>query len=180
MANFLTGAVRTSEPTSTRFPVSIRKHYESLHAFPSGYLVIGDALCSFNPVYGQGMSVAAAEAELLRDVLRTDPHDLATEYFHGVARIIDTAWTVAIGRDLQFPEAGAKPSAQAAEFGAYLRRAYRASAVDATLGTAFLKVLNLVAEPQTLLDPALVKRVMTVPAADDLSTTGGSGHVAGH
>ena len=53
------------------FPESVRRHFERLEFFPRGLLPIADAICRFNPVYGQGMSVAALEACLLRKLLET-------------------------------------------------------------------------------------------------------------
>jgi hypothetical protein len=62
-------------PQRFGFPESAWRHYETVADFPQGLIPIGDAICRFNPVYGQGMSVAAREASLLADLLRRRARD---------------------------------------------------------------------------------------------------------
>jgi 2-polyprenyl-6-methoxyphenol hydroxylase-like FAD-dependent oxidoreductase len=63
-------AERVSDFTSYRFPTSVRRHYERLTTFPEGFVVLGDAISSFNPFYGQGMSSAALQVQALQQELR--------------------------------------------------------------------------------------------------------------
>jgi hypothetical protein len=135
----------------------VRRYYEQLDPFPRGLLPIGDAISRFNPVFGQGMTVAAMEALHLNRVLfatagESDPlSGLATRYFAGVGNFIDAAWSTAV-LDLVYPEtSGSRPSdfESTLKFGAGIRElAFRDPAVH-----------KLMMEVQHLLKPSSVFRI---------------------
>ena len=111
-APFIYEVIRRAEPVGDaafiRFPASTRRRYEELERFPKGFLVFGDALCSFNPVYGQGMSVAALQALALREELAKGPEQIAKRFFKRAAKIIDNPWNIAVSGDLRMPETNGK------------------------------------------------------------------------
>jgi 2-polyprenyl-6-methoxyphenol hydroxylase-like FAD-dependent oxidoreductase len=82
------------------FPASVRRHFDRLEEFPRGLLPFGDSICRFNPVYGQGRSVAAQEACLLRELLErgaAEPEPLAglaTDFLAEAALLIETPWSL--------------------------------------------------------------------------------------
>lgn len=155
--------VATAEPLTDyiryRYVSSLRRRYEKLTKFPQGYLVFGDAICSFNPVYGQGMTVAAQEAVTLRDVLRAGSENLAVRFFKAAAKIVDNPWDIAVGNDLRHPRVeGARP-VMVRFINWYVGKLHQAARSDATLALAFLKVANLMNPPPALLSPATAWRV---------------------
>jgi hypothetical protein len=145
-----------------RFPSSRRRRYERLRPFPAGFLVIGDALSSFNPAYGQGMTVAAVEALALRDLLAgpVAEADLAARFFRQAARIIDVPWDIAAGGDLRLPSIPGPRSLKVRVINTYVARVQAAAAVDPQVGLAFLRVANTVDRPDKLLRPAVALRVL--------------------
>ena len=149
-----------SDFVSYRYPANLRRRYERLARFPSGYLVIGDALCSFNPVYGQGMTVAAQEASLLQDCLRGGDADLARRFFAAAKVAIDTPWDIAVGNDLRHPQVQGPRSPKVRFINWYIGKLHLAARHDARLAKAFLRVANLEAPPAQLLNPAVVMRVI--------------------
>jgi len=147
---------------SYRYPANLRRRYERLARFPKGYLVFGDAICSFNPVYGQGMTVAAQEASLLRDCLASgDEADLPLRFFKAVQPVIDVPWDITVGNDLRHPQvAGVRP-AKVRFINWYVGKVHKAARHDAKVALAFLEVANLKAPPERLLHPAVVGRVIS-------------------
>jgi hypothetical protein len=141
-------------------PANLRRHYERLARFPKGYLVFSDALCSFNPVYGQGMTVAAQEAALLRECLEAGDADLSRRFFAGASAVIDTPWDIAVGNDLRHPNVQGPRSSKVRFVNWYIGKLHMAARHDAKLAAAFLEVANLEAPPTRLLQPDIVMRVI--------------------
>lgn len=158
---FVADAIRRAEPLDEpvryRYPGSVRHRYDRLRRFPAGFLVIGDALCSFNPMYGQGMSVAAIEAMALRAELERGLD--ARRFFRAVRPVIDIPWQIATGGDLNFPGVAGERPAMVRFINRYLARLYAAAEHDDEVSAAFIRVANLLAPPQSLLRPRIALRV---------------------
>ena len=106
----LVGSAELEGALSTfRFPRSVRRHFEKLEDFPEGLIPLGDAICHFNPVYGQGMSAAACEIRALDHVLerrsrdRSGLHGIAKEFFPMASEATRTPWALAAGSDFIDP-----------------------------------------------------------------------------
>ncbi|NUP02843.1 MAG: FAD-dependent oxidoreductase [Nonomuraea sp.] len=162
-------AIRDAEPldegVTFTFPASVRRRYERLPAFPDGLLVMGDGVCSFNPVYGQGMTVAAMEAMILRDHLAEGRTPRWRAFFKDISRVIDVPWDISAGADLAFPGVEGKRTAKVRIGNAYMARLHAAAARDGSITAAFMRVAGLVDPPQTLMKPGLVLRVLRQSAA---------------
>jgi len=147
------------EAKEYRYAAYLRRHYEKLTDFPSGLVVLGDAICSLNPVYGQGMTVAAKEVEHLDQCLqqcastRHIEDKFALSFFKGATKFIDAAWDAITVEDFRYPQTrGQRPKAYA--LAKWLnRRFFTLSATDKEFGVAFTKVLHLVEPPESILKP---------------------------
>ncbi len=159
IAEAIQGAQPLDDPVAFRFPASVRHRYERLRAFPDGLLVIGDAVSSFNPIYGQGMTVAAHQAMALRRLLARTPQPAPRQYFRLIAKTVDPPWDIAVGADLAFPDVPGTRTAKTRLVNAYLPRLQAAAAHDAPLSVAFARVLGLIDRPEGLLRPDRVVRV---------------------
>ncbi|MBP2338196.1 2-polyprenyl-6-methoxyphenol hydroxylase-like FAD-dependent oxidoreductase [Saccharothrix coeruleofusca] len=142
-----------------RVPMSRRRYYERLRRFPGGLLVVGDGVCSFNPLFGQGMTMAAIQATTLRDSLADGGPDLARRFFTATAKWVDQAWRTGVGADRQI--LGLPQSRVERVIGAYIQRLQAVSRHDPVLAGQFQRVNGLIDPAATLFKPATVLRVLT-------------------
>jgi 2-polyprenyl-6-methoxyphenol hydroxylase-like FAD-dependent oxidoreductase len=153
-------ATPLDEPVVMRYPASVRHYYEKADKHPDGFLVTGDALCSFNPVYGQGLTVAALEAVALARLLAEGTASLPARFYAAAAKVINVAWDLAAGGDLRYPEVEGRRPAGSGLVNRYLDWYRAAASVDAVLGATFLRVANLTEPPSRLMAPGHVVRVL--------------------
>ena len=137
---------------------NVRHRYHRVRGWPDGLLVVGDALCAFNPVYGQGVTVAALEALVLRDagpLLVGDVRPLMRR----VSRAADLPWRIATGEDLRYPAAQGRVPRSTAAFSAWTRELGRLGGHrDQESQAAMGRVYHLMASPLILLRPSLVAK----------------------
>jgi 2-polyprenyl-6-methoxyphenol hydroxylase-like FAD-dependent oxidoreductase len=164
-------AVPFDRPVTYRFPGNLRRRYDQLPRLPDGLVVLGDAVCSLNPIYGQGMTVAALQALSLREHLRRHPVPQPRVLSRRLAQVVAAPWNMATGGDLAIPGARGPKPRLARLMGAYITRLHEAAAGDAELGRVFLRVSSLVAPPPALLVPGTVARVLRQAARRSVAGT---------
>jgi 2-polyprenyl-6-methoxyphenol hydroxylase-like FAD-dependent oxidoreductase len=143
------------------FASSRRYRYEDLDQFPEGLIVIGDAIASYNPVNGQGMSVAALQALTLHHALATDDRkELAFQFFDRAAEVVNIAWDLSTGGDLAFPQTEGPRPRGTAILDWYLERLYRRAHTDGQLSDTLWVVFTLQQPPSILFRPQVIWRVL--------------------
>jgi flavin-dependent dehydrogenase len=147
-------------PVLHRMPASTRRHYERLPRRPEGLLVLGDAYASLNPLYGQGMTVAALEAMALRTDVVHGLDGLADRSARSTARAASTAWDMSVSGDLRFPGVPGRRPLSTRVLDVWVDRVVRAASTDAEVADAFLRTVNLLRRPESLLSPTLAVRVL--------------------
>jgi 2-polyprenyl-6-methoxyphenol hydroxylase-like FAD-dependent oxidoreductase len=161
IADAIRDADPIGEPATLRYQANQRHRYERLPRFPDGLLVLGDAVCSVNPIYGQGMTMAALQVHALRALLADGQCPIPEQYFPKIAEVIDPAWQMTIGADLANPGVAGKRTVAVRLANAYLPRLHAAAATDPALTAAFARVTGLIDPPQTLMRPDRLLRVLT-------------------
>jgi 2-polyprenyl-6-methoxyphenol hydroxylase-like FAD-dependent oxidoreductase len=156
-------AIRDAEPLGPivpfAFPASRRWRYDRLAGFPAGLLVTGDAIASFNPLYGQGITVAAAHAVALRECLGKGERALARRFFAAAWKPTDDAWRLTTGADLSLAEVRGHRPLSVRVINRYLRRLQAVAEHDEVVAAALTRVVTMHERPGHLLRPTLAHRV---------------------
>ena len=167
----LYAAIRVAEPLTPirgyRTPPNRLRRFEALSRRPAGFVVMSDAVCAFNPIYGQGISTRALEALALRRVLQFTP-DVTSERFaqqvqRAVAKGVAAPWMIATGEDLRWP--GVTLDGTKAGFGTRFIHRYsdvflKQALHDEVLSTTYQRMINMLEPPAALMKPSSVMRVL--------------------
>lgn len=163
MADLLARSEPLDDGKASRYsyPTSRRRYFERLSQPPAGYVAVGDAICSFNPLYGQGMTVAVLEATELGQYLDrfgTVSSEMTGAYFRGVGKLIDMPWQIATAGDFIFPETIGPRQRGTGVMNWYLRQVTLASHTSVKVHRAMLEVQHMMAAPSAVMRPAVVAR----------------------
>jgi 2-polyprenyl-6-methoxyphenol hydroxylase-like FAD-dependent oxidoreductase len=148
------------DPVLYRFPTTLRRRYEWLSRFPAGFMLVGDAVCTPNPVFAQAQTLAALEALALREHMRNGHEPQGLEFMKEVGAIIDPAWDMTTGIDLSFPGVPGRRTIKIKLMQSYMRRVLMAAMLDASVTEAFMRSAGMVDRPEALMRPAFVLHVM--------------------
>ncbi|GGP94629.1 FAD-dependent oxidoreductase [Streptomyces roseolilacinus] len=164
-----------AEPVSPvygfRDTANVRRRYDRPGRRPAGFLVTGDALCAFNPIYGQGMAVAAMAAVVLRDALADRRTPTTSRVQRALLRASRQAWDISAGADRKMPGAvgdAARTSPLERPVDWYLARLQRRVGSDPVVGSAFRPVLSLIKPPAALFAPRVARAVLFGPEPEAL------------
>lgn len=169
IADAITDAEPVSPVAGYRATENRWRHYEQMSRRPEGFAVMGDAVCTFNPVYGQGMTVAGLAALTLRACLREQGEHADGHGFAGFAKRFQSKlaavnkgpWILATGQDLRYPNTeGARPGVVTRLMHRYLDRFIARATHDVRLRRHFLEVLHMTEPVGALLQPGVAARVL--------------------
>jgi hypothetical protein len=147
------------------FDESRWRHFESLRYLPQGVLPFADAICRFNPVYGQGMTIAALQAKLLRDCLvraTAEAHPISatqTQFMSEVGNLLQTPWNMGVSADFAYPSTRGEPPEGYGEGRRFEAALFRATVADPIVQAAFSDVIQLIKPFEHLQRPDIRRRI---------------------
>jgi 2-polyprenyl-6-methoxyphenol hydroxylase-like FAD-dependent oxidoreductase len=172
--NVIKNAKRLTDIVPFSFPESRWRHFRQVPDFPRGLLPIGDAICRFNPVYGQGMTVAAQEANMLSDLLQTLDGDslagLAPTFLRKADTLIADPWAMSAIPDFIYPDTTGERPPDLQDRLNFQRALSRLAVLDAKIYELLVEIRHVLKPLSLLDDPSIVRRVeeeMTTAAPCD-------------
>jgi 2-polyprenyl-6-methoxyphenol hydroxylase-like FAD-dependent oxidoreductase len=171
-------AIKDAKPISPIYPYhrteNSWRHYEALDRFPDGIVVLGDAVCGFNPIYGQGMSTAALSVQLLDQLLQNHQGDrvgFSQKFQRELAQMLKDPWLMATSEDFRWDETeGEKPSLMTRFMHRYMDQVAKLALFDEEVYQTFVEVIHMLRSPSSLMHPKIALRVLRVllqPSKDD-------------
>ena len=165
-------AIKEAEPLTPvltyKYSANRWRRYERMSRLPAGFLILGDAVCSFNPVYGQGMTVAALEAKVLDTFLMQHRRGISNQengstlrFQKGIARVVEWPWRMATGTDRPYLETQEESTRMRWLFNWYMQRVMQLTTSNALVADQFGQVLHLLKPPTVLFSPRVVWAVLT-------------------
>ncbi|MFD5006597.1 NAD(P)/FAD-dependent oxidoreductase [Streptomyces mutabilis] len=162
VGRLISGAEPLTDIHLSRSTSNVRRYLEKAPRWPEGFVVLGDALATFNPAYGQGMSVAAFGAQVLgRELERAGSlaaPGLARRVVRGAARSVEAAWSMAVGQDILYPgvRGGRRPGVADRAVTAYTRRMMKAATGSYAAASAIWDVTSMRTPPTRMFRPDAV------------------------
>lgn len=155
-----------NEITSIRIPAYRRRYFEKIKNPPERLIVVGDSYAVVNPIYGQGMMLAALEIDAFRNLLRKRSLNnrgldgLTKEYFRDAGKWVDNAWLILASLDLSYPQFRDKRGLIINILIWYIDRLMKKCAYDEKIFAAFNKVFHFRKRALYLLRPEIFFRVL--------------------
>jgi len=165
-------AIKEAEPLTPvlnyKYPTNRWRRYERMSRFPQGFVILGDAVCSFNPIYGQGMTVAALEAKVLDASLRQcsqggsskQESGFAQQYQQAIAKVVKWPWQMATGGDFTDSETEGKQALAMRLLKWYIMRLMQQAATHPVVAERLQQVQNMLKTPTSLFAPRIVWTVL--------------------
>lgn len=148
-----------------RIPASVRRRYEQMREFPERLVPVGDTICSLDPAFGQGMTMAALEGKILAQCMKHHSAldgGFTRDYFRRVNHVVDVAWGLSSRENLRYARATGKRPWFGPLESRYMNLLMRAG--DAPVAAEIYTVISLSASPKKVLHPRVAARALASAA----------------
>jgi 2-polyprenyl-6-methoxyphenol hydroxylase-like FAD-dependent oxidoreductase len=173
LGRLVSGAEPLTDVHTSHSTQNARRYLEKAQNWPAGLVVLGDALATFNPAYGQGMSVAALGAQVLSRELDQEGFSapgLAAKVQRGLAAPVEGAWAMAVGQDIWYPNTkGPAPTTADRLITRYSRRLLKSATGSYAAAAALAAVTSMEADASTLMRPGTLLAALNGPLLPPLS-----------